>query len=76
MTNSLLLKTFEYKTWADSRTFEAALHLEHINNQLLRFVTQQFNHMAIVEEMFRARLLGAASPHGSTNTDALPSLGE
>ena len=40
------------------------------------FAKQQFNHMVIVEELFRARLENSESLHTRTNTKLLPSLSE
>ena len=37
---------------------------------------QQLNHIVIVEELFRARLLGLNAPHQSTNTVQIPVLSE
>lgn len=74
---SMLLKAFQYKAWSDQRTFEA---IKRIDNKefpsAIRFITQQLNHMVIVEELFKSRLIGVEPPHSSTNTPSLPSLAE
>jgi uncharacterized damage-inducible protein DinB len=66
-------KTFEYKIWADKRTLEA---IEQIDSSTFKeqfaFVLQQNNHMVIVEELFKSRLLDLQTPHSATNTKATP----
>lgn len=73
----MLEKTFDYKRWADERTLRA---IEKIDRGLFpdayAFALQQINHMAIVEELFRSRLVSASPPHKSTNTDVVPDLEE
>ncbi|WP_159875798.1 MULTISPECIES: DinB family protein [Aquitalea] len=73
----MLNQAFDYKLWADQRTLLAARTLDAVAQpQAFAFVCQQFNHMLIVEELFRARLLGLAAPHAATNTAQLPALDE
>ena len=73
----MLVDGFKYKQWADRRTLDAAKALEERGGSAaVSFIRQQLNHMVIVEELFRARLLGNASPHHTTNTEALPTLDE
>ena len=68
---------FAYKQWADQRTLQAANALDATTQaQALAFVCQQLNHMLIVEELFRARLLGLPAPHAATNSAQLPALAE
>jgi len=68
---------FKYKQWADRRTLHAAKALEQkMGPASVSFIRQQLNHMVIVEELFRARLLGNALPHHTTNTDIVPTLAE
>lgn len=40
------------------------------------FAKQQFNHMLIVEELFRARLENKKALHTQTNTEVLPAFDE
>jgi uncharacterized damage-inducible protein DinB len=71
----MLKQAFDYKQWADQRTLLAARTLDALGQpQAFAFVCQQFNHMLIVEELFRARLLGLAAPHAATNSAHLPAL--
>ncbi|MDN0083692.1 DinB family protein [Crenobacter sp. SG2305] len=74
---SVLLKSFQYKAWANKRTLEAIKRID--SNEFpstISFVKQQLNHMIIVEELFKARLMGDETPHKATNTTTLPSIGE
>jgi uncharacterized damage-inducible protein DinB len=69
----MLIQAFHYKTWADHRTLEAVAQIDaHRFPEQLAFTLQQLNHMAIVEELFRARLSGTAEPHRTTNTTVVP----
>ena len=68
---------FAYKQWADQRTLQAVATLDATaQSQALAFACQQLNHMLIVEELFRARLLGLPAPHAATNSAQLPELAE
>lgn len=73
----MLIDGFKYKQWADRRTLDAAKALEEQKGSVaVSFIRQQLNHMVIVEELFRARLLGIERPHHTTNTEAVPVLDE
>ncbi|OTG85877.1 damage-inducible protein DinB [Acinetobacter sp. ANC 4558] len=68
-------KLFLYKQWSDQRLFKAIAQIDQV--QYLddyNFAKQQFNHMVIVEELFRSRLENTEPLHTQTNTDLLPSL--
>ncbi|WP_062788532.1 DinB family protein [Aquitalea pelogenes] len=68
---------FAYKQWADQRTLQAIATLDAtLQSATMGFVCQQLNHMLIVEELFRARLLGLPAPHAATNSAQLPELTE
>lgn len=58
----MLNQTFDYKRWADERTLRA---IEEIDRNLFpdaySFTLQQINHIVIVEELFRSRLVSALS---------------
>lgn len=73
----MLIEAFKYKQWADLRTLAAIRNLDgRAFPSAVAFALQQLNHMVRVEEMFRARLLGAPSPHSSTNTEVVPGFDE
>lgn len=73
----MLIEAFNYKQWADQRTLDA---IRSINGKefpsAIAFALQQLNHMIRVEELFKARLLGAVAPHLSTNSELVPELHE
>lgn len=73
----MLIQAFDYKRWADERTLRA---IEKIDSALFpdahAFALQQINHMVIVEELFKSRLVSASPPHQSTNTDVVPDIEE
>jgi uncharacterized damage-inducible protein DinB len=71
----MLIEAFQYKQWADRRTYEAILGIDDIKfAPAVAFARQQLNHMVRVEELFKARLIATTEPHSSTNTDAVPEL--
>jgi uncharacterized damage-inducible protein DinB len=73
----MLIEAFKYKQWADRRTIEAVKCLCLSNLPTApAFALQQLNHMVMVEEIFRARLLGSSAPHSSTNSEVVPELTE
>jgi len=73
----MLTDAFNYKQWADRRTLDASKAIEAKEpSATVSFIRQQLNHMVIVEELFRARLLGDEPSHRSTNTEIVPTLNE
>ncbi len=74
---SMFADVFDYKQWADCRTLDAVKTIDATRHPSpLAFACQQLNHMVIVEELFKARLLGEPAPHASTNTEQVPGLPE
>ncbi len=73
----MLVQGYRYKRWADDRTLDAVRHIDNTTHaDSYAFVLQQINHMTIVQELFKSRLLGEEAPHSSTNTDVVPNLTE
>ena len=73
----VLHEAVRYKSWADRRTLDAVAALDaHRDATTLDFARQQLHHLVRVQELFRARALGQAEPHDSTNADPVPALGE
>lgn len=68
---------FSYKKWADVRALDS-IHLVDgtLHADSLSFVRQQLNHIVIVEELFKSRLLDQQAPHPATNSQFLPELDE
>lgn len=70
-------KLFLYKQWSDRRLFQAIDQIDQVKYlDDYQFAQQQFNHMIIVEELFRSRLENKKALHTQTNTDVLPALDE
>ena len=70
-------KLFLYKQWSDQRLFKAVDQIDQVKFlDDYNLAKQQFNHMIIVEELFRARLENREPLHTQTNTKLLPSLNE
>jgi len=68
-------EAFAYRRWAMRRTLEAIRAVDaRAFPASVAFARQQLNHIVIVEELFRARLLGDAAPHAATNTAEVPAL--
>jgi uncharacterized damage-inducible protein DinB len=69
----MLIKAFNYKQWSDLRTLDA---IENIDGEKfsssIKFVLQQLNHIVIVEELFKACILGNLEPHTNTNSVLVP----
>ncbi|UFH47979.1 DinB family protein [Pseudomonas sp. KNUC1026] len=72
----MLKDAYRYKVWADERTLAALADFErkYPTSPAFEFMRQQLNHMVIVEELFKARLLGEVAPHPATNTEVVPDL--
>jgi uncharacterized damage-inducible protein DinB len=76
-TAMLLADALRYKAWADRRTLDAVAAIDQRQfPSAMAFARQQLNHMVLVEELFRARLLAAPEPHRGTNTPEVPELAE
>lgn len=71
------VRLFNFKFWADERTLSAIeqIDVDKFPNEM-RFARQQLNHLVIVQELFRARLLGETLPHEATNTEQIPEFDE
>ncbi len=73
--DTLFDDAFAYKRWAMQRTLEAIRAVDaRAFPASVAFARQQLNHIVIVEELFRARLLGEAPPHAATNSVEVPAL--
>lgn len=73
----MYIQALNYKKWADERTLRAIESLDkHAFPDSYRFVLQQLNHMVIVEELFKSRLINQPAPHTSTNTKLVPEFPE
>lgn len=77
MQTTQILDMLRYKQWADNRALDAIARIDSERFPAeTAFALQQLNHMVRVEEVFRARLLGKAEPHLTSNSDVVPVLNE
>ena len=71
----MIIEAIEYKVWADKRTLDAIENVdETLHADSYAFMLQQVNHILIVEELFRSRLINIPAPHGDTNSIIVPEL--
>ena len=71
----MINEALNYKAWADKRTLQAVKKVdESISTDSYAFMLQQINHMIIVEDLFRSRLLNEAPPHEDTNSIIVPNF--
>lgn len=75
--HQILTSAIASKCWGDQRTLDACRLIDRrLHPQTYAFVCQQLNHLVIVEELFKARLLGEVEPHANTNTLDVPELAD
>ena len=75
MPNSTLLSLFRYKAWADGELLDALATLDAAQDgEAHHTALRIFNHIHVVDAIFKANLLG--EPHGftATNTPETPTL--
>ena len=73
----MVIRAFNYKIWADELTLRAIDRIDKLTFcDTYKFIVQQVNHIVIVEELFKARLVGSPVPHQNTNSYIVPKLGE
>ena len=77
MSKKSLQSLFAQKSWANNDLFNALAAIsseEHVDT--IYTATRTLNHIFVVDQIFRAHLLGEAHGYEATNTDATPELGE
>ena len=77
MSNSTLHSLFRYKAWADGELLDALATLDpqqyaEAHHTCLRI----FNHIHVVDAIFKANLLGESHGFSATNTPETPTLAE
>ena len=79
MLKAHLLKQLSYKAWANQLTFESLLKLP--SNELTKTRKTNFknilhtlNHVYVIDDIFKAHLLGKSHSYTSRNTDTTPEL--
>ena len=74
MTLATLQSLYGYKAWADAELFAALGKLPAEHAESLHTCIRTFNHIHVVDRLFRARLSGEAAPFEATNTKETPAL--
>lgn len=74
MSTATLISLFGYKAWANSELFALLATLPETHADQLHTCIRTFNHIYVVDRLFRARLSGDPSPFEATNTKKNPAL--
>lgn len=79
--NSTLIMLMNYKIWADEITYNSALKLpEHeitkIRASNFKTIISTLNHIYVVEDIFKAHLIGGKHNYTARNTVVVPSIKE
>jgi uncharacterized damage-inducible protein DinB len=77
MTNDFLVSLFEHKAWCNRRLVEALRAAPgDVDRRLMAVVLFTFDHTSIVDQIFKARLIGEAHGFESVVAGRLPDLEE
>ncbi len=76
MSLTTLQSLFGHKAWADAQLLQALAVLPPQHAEHLQTCIRTFNHIHVVDRLFRARLAGEALPFDATNTQATPTLNQ
>ncbi|ELB2794072.1 DinB family protein [Aeromonas hydrophila] len=75
MPNSTLLSLFRYKAWADGELLDALATLDAVQDgEAHHTALRIFNHIHVVDAIFKANLLGESHGFSATNTPETPTL--
>ncbi|HHQ4491914.1 TPA: DinB family protein [Aeromonas hydrophila] len=75
MPNSTLLSLFRYKAWADGELLDALATLDAAQDgEAHHTALRIFNHIHVVDAIFKANLLGERHGFTATNTPETPTL--
>lgn len=75
MPSSTLLSLFRYKAWADGELLDALATLDAAQYGEAHHTTLRiFNHIHVVDAIFKANLLGESHGFSATNTPETPTL--
>lgn len=75
MPSSTLLSLFRYKAWADGELFDALATLDTAQyGEAHHTALRIFNHIHVVDAIFKANLLGERHGFTATNTPQTPTL--
>jgi uncharacterized damage-inducible protein DinB len=77
MSNRLLISLFEYKAWANRGLFDALLAAPAGEHQMdMMIIRGTLDHVSVVDQLFRARLIGEPEPFRGVLSPKMPSFGE
>ncbi|GAA0744176.1 DinB family protein [Ideonella azotifigens] len=77
MPNAALQSLFAQKSWANNELFNLLSTVDTAQHaEALHTATRTLNHIHVVDQIFRAHLLGESHGFTATNTEATPELGE
>lgn len=77
MPKKSLQSLFAQKSWANNELFNALAAIPSGRDTgAVHTVIRTLNHIYVVDQIFRAHLLGEAHGYKATNTEATPELGE
>jgi uncharacterized damage-inducible protein DinB len=77
MTNRMLVSLFEYKAWANRGLLAALVAVPEGEHALpMMQIRILVDHMSVVDQLFRARLIGEPVPFEGTISQQTPSFGE
>lgn len=76
MTSStVLISLFQYKAWANAELFSALLKLDkNTYFDELHASIRILNHVHVVDQIFKAQLLGLTHSYQGTNTEQTPPI--
>lgn len=72
MSSEALKSLFAHKAWANTELFCALSLLTQVQSDHLRACLSTLNHVYIVDQIFRAHLLGEQNLFVATNSDEMP----
>lgn len=72
MSSETLKSLFAHKTWANKELFAVLSSLTLDQSDQLRACLRTLSHAYIVDQIFRAHLVGEQNPFGATNADEIP----
>jgi uncharacterized damage-inducible protein DinB len=77
MSQNVLASLFAQKSWANRELFDLMATLTSTEHEVpLHTAIRTLNHIYVVDQIFRAHLLGEKHPYAATNTTQTPELGD
>jgi uncharacterized damage-inducible protein DinB len=76
MPTTLFTSLYGFKAWSDAEMLNTLEALPAERADMVKSCLRIFNHISMVDQIFRAHLLGAPRPFDATNTEQVPPLAE